>query len=277
MVMSHACKLLPGSNRHQLMNARSSVYWTRWSARWILRESEKANERSCGIVASVAALKEASVSPGIGCACFLRGGFAGQRRSRAGRAIAVALLSAASAAFASIQRIGEPSAVDALSSMTCARTVMDHCLLSSEAAGRGEEHGPAAANPAAGGVGTHRVRKPSLGFALVYLQDRKQLGWLDGRDAVLGNHSDDEDLHDLKGQILASFSCERRTDQIGHGGHGACARILHFSVDRAHGRVKISVIESDDALHLFPGIAHERRAYLDILSPERQGQDWEQD
>ena len=70
-----------------------------------------------------------------------------------GRAIAVALLSAASAAFASIQRIGEPSVVDALSSMTCARTVMDHCLLSSEAAGRGEEHGPAAANPAAGGGG----------------------------------------------------------------------------------------------------------------------------
>src|SRR5262249_17290888 len=63
--------------------------------------------------------------------------------------------------------------------------------------------------------------------------------------------------------------CERRTDQIGHGGHGA--RILHLSVDRPHGRVKITVIESDDALHLLPGIAHERRAYLDILSPERQG------
>src|SRR5260370_3412463 len=140
--------------------------------------------------------------------------------------------------------------------MTCARTVMDHCLLSSEAAGRGGDTSrPQRTRDWGDSPGT-------LGFALVHLQDRKQLGWLDGRDAVLGNHFDDEDLHDLNGHIY-----ERRTDQIGHGGRGACALILHFSVDCAHGRVKITVIESDEALHLLPGIAHERRAYLDILSP----------
>src|SRR5438105_3936499 len=168
MVMSQACKLLPGSNRRQFVSARNSVSCTRSSARSTLRESDNANARSRGIVAIVAALKEASGSPGIVCACDFRAEFPGERRSRAVSAPDLASPFGSLTVFTPIYRMDRRS-LGALPNVICARSVMDRRLLSREAAGRGG--GTRAGRSEPGCRGEDLTGYAKLGFALVHLLD----------------------------------------------------------------------------------------------------------
>ena len=83
-------------------------------------------------------------------------------------------------------------------------------------------------------------------------------------DTVLGDDADNKYLHDLKGRVFASRRGKLGPAHIGHGGNRTGAGVVLGGIDAVDGILRIAVKQSDEPFDLFPGIAEQIGADLDL-------------
>src|SRR5882762_2291532 len=98
---------------------------------------------------------------------------------------------------------------------------------------------------------------PPLCFEFLDLHDRKEVGRLYGMDALRGDKPDNDNLDDVKREVLVSGRPERRSGHVGHCDHATCGRIVFFGVDGTDGALRVAIVKRDETLYLLLRVAHQ--------------------
>ena len=94
-------------------------------------------------------------------------------------------------------------------------------------------------------------------------------------DALRGDKPDNDNLDDVKREVLVSGRPERRSGHVGHCDHATCGRIVFFGVDGTDGALRVAIVKRDETLYLLLRVAHWAGADLNLFSPRRQFQQQE--